>query len=78
MNPKDSDEEDKTCPHCNQTFSSKSGRNRHLQKNICEKSESMTPARSTRNPQPLLDPPAVLLTEDHTGLLLGHSCLFSK
>ena len=36
----------------------------------------MTPM-SMRNPRPA-EPPAVLLKEDQEGLLLGHSCPYSK
>ena len=70
-----SNNEDKICPHCKKTFSSHSARNKHLQKNVCQKSGS-SPG-STRNSRPS-DPPAVILTEDHEGLLLGHTCPYSK
>ena len=76
MNPKD-DDEDKICPHCRKTFSSHSARNKHLQKNVCIKSGSRTPG-STRKSQPPDLPPAILLKEDKEGLLMGHTCSYSK
>ena len=67
MNTKDNSEnEDKICPHCRKTFSSHSVRNRHLQRGVCVKPGS--PA----------EPPAVILNEDHEGLLVGHTCPYSK
>ena len=68
MNTKDnSDNEDKICPHCRKTFSSLSVRNRHLQRSVCQKPGSQPP-----------ELPAVLLNEDHEGLLVGHTCPYSK
>ena len=67
MNTNDNSEnEDKICPHCRKTFSSHSVRNRHLQRGVCVKPGS--PA----------EPPAVILNEDHEGLLVGHTCPYSK
>lgn len=75
MNPNDDiiNEDNKMCPHCRRTFSSLSARNKH-QRNVCE-AGSMTPV-STRKSRPP-EVPAVLLKEDHEGLLLGHTCFFS-
>ena len=67
MNTNDNSEnEDKICPHCRKTFSSHSVRNRHLQRGVCVKPGS--PA----------EPPAIILNEDHEGLLVGHTCPYSK
>merc|ERR1711971_977327 len=71
------DDEDKICPHCRKTFSSLSARNKHLWKNVCHNSVSRTPV-SSRNPPPPALPPAILLKEDHEGLLMGHNCPYSK
>ena len=68
-------ETDKICPNCETTFSSVGTRNRHMARKVCEKPGSRS--QSTRNPQPP-DPPSVLLKEDHEGLLLGHTCPYSK
>ena len=80
MNPNDNDDngdEDKICPHCRKVFSNHSARNKHLQKNVCHKSVSRNP-RSSQNPPPPDLPPAILLKEDHEGLLKGHNCPYSK
>ena len=78
MNPNnDNGDEDRICPHCRKTFSSHSARNKHLQKEVCQKSVSRTPV-SSRNPPPPALPPAILLKEDHEGLLTGHDCPYSK
>ena len=73
----DNGEEDKVCPHCRKTFSTHSARNKHLQRNVCHKSVSRTPS-SRNSPPPPPDLPAILLKEDHEGLLMGHNCPYSK
>ena len=35
MDIKDSDLEDKKCPHCKASFASVNGKNKHVQKNVC-------------------------------------------
>ena len=78
MNPNDDNvDEDKICPHCRKTFSSQSARNKHQQNNVCNRSVSRTPVSSRNSPPPDL-PPAILLKEDHEGLLMGHNCPYSK
>ena len=65
------------CPHCKAPFSSVATRNRHVRGNVCGKGGSMAQARSIRKPRPP-DPPSVLLRQDLEGLLVGHSCFYSK
>ena len=75
MDIKDSEMEDRKCPHCRALFATISGKNKHIQKNVCGK--AVTTGRSSRNSRPAA-PPSVLLEEDHQGLLLGHSCPYAK
>ena len=77
MNPKESDDEDRKCPHCRTIFSTVGVKNRHIVRNVCQRSQSVPPARSSRTSR-TPEPPAILLNEDHESLLVGHTCPYSK
>ena len=77
MNPQESDVEDRKCPHCQTLFSTVGVKNRHIARNVCQRSRSVPPDRSSRNSR-TPEPPAIVLNEDHESLLVGHTCPYSK